>query len=192
MYPQVILKQYVPVRMDISTYKARVPCLLWFFDHKSFSFGGDWIVCQKKPSGSKSFNTFHKSSGFYSPKQPVCFFFGISMRGILDSGIKKLETLSEFIQNYKTKGLFKLLALWVPGFFHREVEHLFSQVLGFDGETLETPGLATPTGWWHEHVITHHVSKVDTDSLISKWLFLFHEKRPGTHSLLFELQYMPA
>ena len=65
------------------------------------------------------------------------------MRGILDSGIKKLETLSEFIQNYKTKGLFKLLALWVPGFFHREVEHLFSQVLGFDGETLETPGLDT-------------------------------------------------
>jgi len=29
-------------------------------------------------------------------------------------------------------------------FFHREVEHLFSQVLGFS--TLETPGLATPTG----------------------------------------------
>ena len=97
----------------------------------------------KKPFGSKSFNMFHKTSGFYSPKQPVFFFVRISMP-CLDSGIKKLETLSEFIQNYKTKGLFKLLALWVPGVFHREVEHLFSQVLGFS--TLETRGLATPTG----------------------------------------------
>ena len=57
---------------------------------------------------------FPKSSGFYSQKQSV---FGISMRW-LASGIKKLETLSEFIQNYKTKGLFKLLALYRDEFFH--------------------------------------------------------------------------
>lgn len=151
--------------------------------------GGIGSYVKQSHLGRNLSTCFTKLQGFIHQSSLFVFCFEFPWR-CLDSGIKKLETLSEFIQNYKTKGLFKLLALWVPGFFHREVEHLFSQVLGFS--TLETPGLATPTGWWHEHVITHHVSKVDTDSLISKWLVLFHEKRPGTHSLLFELyiQYM--
>lgn len=107
--------------------------------------GGIGSYVKKSLLGLNLSTCFTKVQGFIH-QSSLFVFFGFSMRGILDSGIKKLETLSEFIQNYKTKGLFKLLALWVPGFFHREVEHLFSQVLGFDGETLETPGLATPTG----------------------------------------------